>query len=179
MSDFEYLFSFYGLLLGLALANVATGFADMWRERHAQAIGLCGPLLACTVLFGSMNVWLVHWGARDGVTFDVWRLLSAAGVALPYVFISRAMFPSADQKRPLDEHYLEHRTIILTALTVSPIVSASSNLLLNGVTFDIWGGAWIALRILSPLLLIPFSSPMANRTGLGFIVMLLVAGLFR
>ncbi len=29
MGGFEYLFTFYGLLLGLAVANVATGFADM------------------------------------------------------------------------------------------------------------------------------------------------------
>lgn len=35
MSGFEYLFTFYGLLLGLAVANVATGFADMWRSREA------------------------------------------------------------------------------------------------------------------------------------------------
>ena len=31
MSGFEFLFSFYSLLLGLAVANVATGFADIWR----------------------------------------------------------------------------------------------------------------------------------------------------
>lgn len=31
MSAFEYFFAPYGLLLGLALTNVATGFADMAR----------------------------------------------------------------------------------------------------------------------------------------------------
>jgi len=32
MGDFQYLFTFYALLLGLAIANVASGFGDMWRE---------------------------------------------------------------------------------------------------------------------------------------------------
>ena len=50
MNDFEYLFSFYALLLGLSVANVASGFGDMWRERHAMPIGLCTPLLGLVVL---------------------------------------------------------------------------------------------------------------------------------
>ena len=179
MSDFEYLFSFYGLLLGLAVANVATGFADMWRDRQAVAIGMCVPLLAFIVLFGSMNVWLVYWNARQAVTFDVWRILSAAGVALPYVFVSRAMFPSADQKRGLEEHYMEHRRVILFALAVAPMVSAASNLLLNNGSYDLWGGAWIAARILLPLLLTAFDNLRVQRLGLAAVMGLLVVGLFR
>jgi len=179
MSDFEYLFSFYGLLLGLAVANVATGFADMWRERQAIPVGVCVPLLAVIVLLGGMNVWLSHWNAREVVAVDAWRMLSAAGVALPYVFISRAMFPSGDQKQPLDDHYLAHRRVVLWALSVPPIVSAVSNLLLNHGSYDLWGGLWMTLRIVSPMLLIPFSSARTHRIGLTAIIFLLVIGLFR
>lgn len=179
MSDFEYLFSFCGLLLGLAVANVATGFADMWRDRQAVAVGICVPLLAFIVLFGGMNVWLVYWNAREVVSFDVWRILSAAGVALPYVFVSRAMFPSPDQRRPLEEHYLEHRKVILAALAIPPIVSAASNLLLNNGSYDLWGGAWIIARILSPILLMPFNNLRVQQFGLAAIIGLLAIGLFR
>jgi hypothetical protein len=179
MSDVEYLFSFYGLLLGLAVANVATGFADIWRDRQAVAINVCVPLLALIVLFGGMNVWLVYWNTREAVSFDVWRLLSAAGVALPYVFVSRAMFPSADQKRALDEHYMEHRQAILLALAIPPVVSAATNLLLNGGSYGLWGGIWIAARIVAPVLLVPFDNLHVQRFGLAGMVGLLVIGLFR
>ena len=43
MSDFEYVVGFYALLLGLAVANVVIGFADMWRERERLEIGWCPP----------------------------------------------------------------------------------------------------------------------------------------
>ena len=61
MNDFEYLFSFYALLLGLSVANVASGFGDMWRERHAMPVGVCTPLLGLVVLAGGMNVWVRYW----------------------------------------------------------------------------------------------------------------------
>ncbi len=40
MGGFDFLFSFYSLLMGLAVARVATGFADMWRGRKTMVIGV-------------------------------------------------------------------------------------------------------------------------------------------
>ena len=48
MNSFDYLFSFYGLLLGIAVANVALGFADMWRDCERIQVGTCPPLLCTT-----------------------------------------------------------------------------------------------------------------------------------
>lgn len=179
MADFEYLFSFYSLLLGLAVANVAGGFGDMWRDRAFVAVGLCAPLLAAIVLLGGMNIWLVFWRVREGVTLDAWRMMSAAGVALPYIFISRAMFPAQGTTTSLEEHYLASRRAILIALAVSPIVSFASNIVLNGGTYPGWSAVWIGLRIACPLALIPFASPLVQRAGLAGIAILLTFGLFR
>ena len=89
------------------------------------------------------------------------------------------MLPSADQKRGLEEHYMEHRRVILFALAVAPMVSAASNLLLNDGSYDLWGGAWIAARILLPLLLTAFDNLRVQRLGLAAVMGLLVVGLFR
>ena len=64
MNAFDYLFSFYGLLLGIAVANVAIGFADMWRDCEKIQVGGCPPLLCGIVLLGGMNVWLTMWHIR-------------------------------------------------------------------------------------------------------------------
>jgi hypothetical protein len=45
MNSFDYLFSFYGLLLGIAVANVALGFSDMWRDCERIQVGTCPPHL--------------------------------------------------------------------------------------------------------------------------------------
>ena len=179
MADFDYLFSFYGLLLGLSVANVASGFGDMWRDRNAVRVGICAPLLAAVVLFGCMNIWLVYWRFRHGIEFDAWRMLAAAGVALPYIFISRAMFPSVGSATSLEDHYITNRRVILIALAISPIVSATSNLALSGGGYPGWAAPWIGARIAGPLLLIPFANPIIQRGGLAAILALLVIGLFR
>ncbi len=179
MSAFEYLFTFYGLLLGLAAANVATGFADMWRDRREIAVGVCTPLIALIVLLGAMNLWLSFWDARDVVTLTGWRMISVAGIALPYVFISRAMFPGAGGATSLEEHYLAHRRVMLIAMAVPPVVSMATTALLNDGLAVSWNTVWLGLRIIAPLALLPFAGRTAHRVGLGIMVALLVVGLFR
>ncbi len=135
MDSFDYLFSFYGLLLGIAVANVAIGFADMWRDCGKIAVGYCPPLLGVIVMLGGMNVWLTMWHLRGAATVDAWQMLAATGVAMPYVFISRAMFPGAEREteRSLEEHYLRHRRLILLVLVAPPVASIVSKILLDRI----------------------------------------------
>ena len=43
MSAFEFFFSFYGLLLGLSVAAVVGGFANVLHERHRIRFGWLTP----------------------------------------------------------------------------------------------------------------------------------------
>jgi hypothetical protein len=178
MNDFEYLFSFYALLLGLSVANVASGFGDMWRERHAMPIGVCTPLIGLVVLAGGMNIWVRYWHTQHDVHFSPWWLLSAVGVTVPFIFVSRAMFPTPSERKSLEEHYMAQRKVLLLALTVPPCVSAGSNLL-AGNLYTGWPAVWMALRIAAPLALIPFNSRIVQRIGLSLFAALLLLGMFR
>ena len=181
MNAFDYLFSFYGLLLGIAVANVAIGFADMWRDCEKIEVGTCPPLLCGIVLLGGMNVWLTMWHIRADVGVTAWQMVAAACVALPYVFVSRAMFPgkSNEAQRSLEEHYLRHRVLILIVLMIPPFASAISKLLLDRTHDYGWREAWLAARLGMPLLLIALKSPNGQRIGLGAFLALEFAGLFR
>lgn len=179
MTPFEHLFSFYGLLLGLAAANVATGFAETWRDRRHVAIGVCGPLIATIVLLGAMNLWLSFWAVRESVTLSGWRMIGVAGIALPYVFISRAMFPGAGGVPSLEDQYFAYRRVMLMAMATSPMVSMITNLLVNHGLLLNWNTLWLALRTAVPLALLPFKNRMTNRVGLSSMVVLLLVGLFR
>jgi hypothetical protein len=185
MGPFDYLFSFYGLLLGIAVANVAIGFADMWRDCEKIAVGTCPPLVASSVLFGGMNVWLQMWYSRPYVTVDGTQMLTAAAVSLPYVFVSRAIFPGVENQpeRSLEEHYLKHRKMILILLVIPTVVSVASHLLLDRIHYTLWDSLWAAARIAVPLLLLPFASLRVQRGGLGVLNLVqlvgLLEGLFR
>ncbi len=179
MSPFEYLFAFYSLLLGLAAANVATGFADMWRERGAISVGFSTPAFAAAVLLGVMNAWITFWRGRGEVDFGPWFMLAAACTALPYVFASRAMFPVPGQANSLEEHYFTHRRVILLALALPPLVSRAANYGIDGKLPAGWDLAYFAIRILLPLALIPVAQRTAHRAGLAVLMLVMLAGLFR
>ena len=87
------------------------------------------------------------------VIVDGSQMLAAAAISLPYVFVSRAIFPGAEdqQKRSLEEHYLKHRHLILVMLAIPTIVSVASHMLLDGVRYHGWEAWWVAARIAAPL----------------------------
>lgn len=181
MGSFDYLFSFYGLLLGIAVANVAIGFADMWRDCEHIEVGTCPPLVASSVLLGGMNVWLQMWLARPYVTVNGIQMLVAAAISLPYVFVSRAIFPAHEDEaeRNLENHYLRHRVLILILLVTPTIFSVSSHVLLDGFRYRGWEVWWVAGRIALPLLLIPFAHRWVQRGGLLALNLVQLVGLFR
>jgi uncharacterized membrane protein len=144
-------------------------------------VGTCPPLLACIVLLGAMNVWLTTWQTRHDVGVSGWQMLAAAGIALPYVFVSRAMFPG-EEKEPelsLEGHYLKHRVLILAMLTVPPVIGAVSRALLDDIHEYGFHEAWMTARIAMPLLLMPFRPRKLQRAGLGAFAVLELVGLFR
>jgi hypothetical protein len=181
VAAFDYLFSFYGLLLGIAVANVAIGFADMWRDCEKIRVGTSPPLLACIVLLGGMNVWLTTWHTRHDLPLNGWQMLAAAGISLPYVFVSRAMFPGQEREpeSSLEDHYLKHRVLILLLLVAPPVVSVVSKILLDDIHYYGWREAWLAVRVIMPLALLPFTGRTAQRVGLGVFAVLELVGLFR
>ncbi|MGH6658686.1 MAG: hypothetical protein ACREBP_04130 [Sphingomicrobium sp.] len=179
MSDFEYVVGFYALLLGLAVANVALGFADMWRDRERIAVGWCAPLLAGTVLLGAMNVWLSTWTTHKAVQVDAWQMLAALGISLPYVFVSRAMNPPEGSKEPIEDHYLRSRLPILIALAIPPAISVWSKIRLDHYQYAAFEEIWLVIRFALPLALIPVSTRTGQRIGLIALNLLLVVGLFR
>lgn len=179
MSDFEYIVGFYALLLGLAVANVAVGFADMWRDRERVQIGWCPPLLAAIVLLGAMNTWLSTWVTHQMVRVDAWQMIAALFICLPYVFVSRAMSPPENSDIGLEDHYLKSRVPILVALALPPVFTVVTKIRLDNFHYGAVEELWLGIRFLLPLGLIAAPGRPAQRLGLGVILVLLIAGLFR
>jgi hypothetical protein len=148
MSAFEALFAFYGLLLGLAIAAVASGFGEQLRRRRVRPVGWLVPLLGVYVLLTATHQWLSFWDARDELTMRPAHLFMALAMALPYIFVAQVMFPASDDDiADGDAHYLADRRIFLGVLMLPPAFSLAFNLAVNPAIFtdDIPGDllAWI------------------------------------
>lgn len=179
MSGFEYLFTFYGLLLGLAVANVATGFADMWRGRADAQVGWTTSLLGLFIMLGAAQQWVSFWGGRDSLTMGPWELLISIGVAFPYIFVSQGMFPRAQDRWPsLDAYYLAHSRVLMSVLLVPPV----AGLLYNGLLYGEWpAGAdllFLSIRICIPLALILVQRPWAHRAGIATLCIAMLVAIF-
>lgn len=165
MGGFEYVFTFYSLLLGLAAANVATGLADVWRDRRGAKLGWFVPALGFIVLLLLMRQWIAYWSFREVMTLSTPRMIAAACVALPFVFVSRLIFPASSSAAPLDDHFFAHRRAILLGLAASPFAALTAGFLNDGLA----PSPWNATGVLLPIALIPFKNRLVNLAGLALL----------
>ncbi|MEI9850618.1 MAG: hypothetical protein WDN24_06885 [Sphingomonas sp.] len=77
MSQFEFFMTFYGLLLGLAVAELLLGFANLLRHRARPQLGLLTPLLGILVFLQMLAVFIDAWRNLQGIE------ISMNGLALP------------------------------------------------------------------------------------------------
>lgn len=173
MDGFSFLFSFYSLLLGLAVAHAITGFADSWLVRAETTLGASTLLLGLLILIRAAQQWTSFWGSRDGLSMGPWQVLTCLGVALPYIFISRVAFPRAGHRHTrTDDYYQENKRALMIALMISPCVSLANNL-------GNLGTSWLQLLLIALKFALPLAIPLAliftnrqlwHRVGLGVLV---------
>ncbi len=143
MSDFEYFFSFFGLLLGLTVTEVASKFADAIESRKTRPLGLLTPLLACFVLLDITSFWLWIWSARDVIAIQWSTVFVALVIAITYYLCAALTFPRSSVVRTLDEHYWAYKRYIVSGILLVNLV------LVGGALFqelpqpdDFWFFAW-------------------------------------
>jgi len=117
MEPFSIVFSLFGLLLGLSLARVLTGFERALRMRSRVRMGWLIPLLGLFVLLDVTSFWNGAWQMRHWLEPDYGHLFVALAVTAAYYLAATAVFPGngttiADH----DRHYFATRRWILLAI---------------------------------------------------------------
>lgn len=110
MSQFEFFMTFYGLLLGLGMAELLLGFANIVRARVRPKLGGLTPALGVFMfvqMLASFNdAWIRLQGVR--INFDQMALPTLIGVA--YFFAAVTVVPrDLDDWHDLDEYFLARR----------------------------------------------------------------------
>lgn len=179
MTDaFDFMFGFYGLLLGLAVAEIAAGFSRAWDERKRRSLGLVGPLFGAVLLLDLLTYWLSAWGHRDisGVTFQV--AFIAAIAALLYYFASTQVFPKEGQAESLDDHIMEHRKAVVFCVIASNLTTFGPAFIQEITTLHqlaveelaLWGG----LNSVYYILLIVAGWASSKKVVAGFLITCLI-----
>lgn len=130
MSAFEFLFSFYGLLLGLTLVEVVSGFSRALDARDQRPMGLILPLLTAVMIMDLATQWGSAWRDFREVEFSFRYMVATVLVTLAYYFAATQLFPrERSTAASLDEHFFKHRVAILGGVLFANVLLTSDQML--------------------------------------------------
>jgi hypothetical protein len=114
MTEFEFLFSVFGLLIGLTLVEIAIKFADAIDGHARRPVGVLTPLLASFVLIDVAGYWLFAWSLRDMLHVRWRTVFIGLTVAMTYYFSASMIFPRSEGDwKNLDEHYWARKRLVI------------------------------------------------------------------
>ena len=121
MSDFEFVFSLFGLLLGFSMVEVVGGLARTLEARlrlgSAYRVGWLTPLLALFVILDLVTFWLAAWRLRDTLAVNGATLTAGLAFAGSYYLAAHLVFPPREADAPdLDLHFLRVKRWVLGIL---------------------------------------------------------------
>lgn len=145
MSAFEFFFSFYGLLLGLSVAELVGAFARLLHERDRVRFGWLTPLTAIFVAVDLVTFWNQAWRFFQGAPFNPALLLLGLMVAATFYVAASVTFPrsSVEGSDPidLDKHFWAHRRVVFgCVLAANAMVWLVLGLLASAS--PVWAGIW-------------------------------------
>jgi hypothetical protein len=139
VSPFELVFAVYGLLLGLAVAEVLGGFSralKLKRGTRPVKIGWLTPLLGVFVVLDLTSFWLLAWEARDQIGANYATLVAVLAIVGVYYLTASLIFPDEPEEWPdFNDWYDKQNRMVIGGLLTANVGS--------------WIGQ-IALEIFSP-----------------------------
>lgn len=122
MSGFEFVFTLFGLLLGLALAEGLGGLAKALKRGHRVKIGWPTALLGIFVSCDVVTFWMYAWSLREGIPVTWPSLFAGFLVCAVYFVAASLIFPDEDWEA-IDAHFeRHHRTVIGAVLLCNAVL---------------------------------------------------------
>jgi hypothetical protein len=124
MSVFEYVFSLYSLLLGLALAHLLSGLAKVVEARDKVRLGWPTALLALQMMLSIAIFWEIAWRAKDAVPDNSAALFASLVICSLLYFGAVLIIPSdAAERKDLDGHFFKEKGTVLGCIFFANVVA--------------------------------------------------------
>ena len=173
MTVFEFVFSLYSLLFGLALAQVFGGFGNTLQERHKLKVGWLTPLLGLFVILDLTSFWEIGWQMRDISRPYFLFLIACVLVAGIYYLAARLVFPRNFVEWPdFDVYYFRHKQWVYGGILLCNLVAAAA-LLARHAPF-IRSPVGFANYLTYFVLLIALLAVRGKRTSIVLLILMLV-----
>lgn len=150
MSVFEYIFSLYSLLLGLALAHLLSGLAKVVEARDKVRLGWPTALLALQMMLTIAIFWEIAWRARNAVPDNSAALFASLIICGLLYFGAVLIIPSdAARHNDLDAHFFKEKSTVLGCIFLANFVAYSWRYALMGwASFAYFSWAdWLELGV--------------------------------
>lgn len=134
MSGFEFIFSLFGLILGLALAEGLGGLARALKASHRVRIGWPTALLGLFVSCDVVTFWMYGWAVRDLLPLS-WPVLFGGFVVTALYFVAASLvFPDdPGEWDDLNAHFDKHRRKVIGGVFLCNVALAATVAWLDGM----------------------------------------------
>jgi hypothetical protein len=151
MTNFEFVFSLFGLLLGLSLAEILGGFTRNLKRHGLRRVGWLAPMLSVFLLYDITTFWMTSWRVRDVVPVGMPSLVVGLCVTGLYYFAAVLVWPDPDTAEPhaqplerggFDPWVLTHKRAILLSVFACNVLGTLAAWDLAPATYH-----WDALQV--------------------------------
>ena len=119
MSDFEFVFSLFGLMLGFSLAEVLGGLIRTVKARRHVRLGWLTPMLAIFVMLDLTSFWANAWSNREAIPATYGFLVLGLIATGLYYFSASLLFPERPEEcADLDDHFYLRRRQVLAGVAL-------------------------------------------------------------
>ena len=137
MTEFEFVFSLFGLLLGLSLAEVLGGLARTLKQWRTVRLGWLTPLLGLLVMLDLTSSWALAYSLKEAIPANFLTLVIGLFVTGLYYLAATLVFPDDASKWPdLDDYYFRHKRQVLGGMLASRVVARAAQFALGAAGWN-------------------------------------------
>jgi fucose 4-O-acetylase-like acetyltransferase len=119
MTQFEFFMGFYALLLGLGVAQLLGGLANLVREKSPPKLGVLIPLVAVMVLIEIVAGFIDAWEKFRDIGITLAQLTIPTLIGVLYFFIASIVVPrDLSEWANLDDYYVARRKWLMGLVIV-------------------------------------------------------------
>ena len=172
MTAFEFVFSLFGLLLGLSLAEVLGGLARTLKQWRLVRLGWLTPLLGLLVMLDLTSSWALAYSLREAIPANFLTLVIGLFVTGLYFLAATLVFPDdASKWADLDDYYFEHKKQVLGGMIASRALARAAQFGLGAI-------GWIYLPAFVAFVVLAVALMFAKGKGLNLAILLLFLSLY-
>jgi hypothetical protein len=161
MSNFELFMSFFGLLLGLAVAELMSGFANLARAKERPRIGAITPVLGVFIFLSIMTSLLDAFRKLQDVPISLIGFALPTLIGITYFVAAIAAVPRDQGSwESLDDYFFERRTwtagmlLAATVLTIGIELRFTAGMIRNAewarfADYAVANFLWLAAHVVT------------------------------